>query len=255
MASPQLENGYIRISSEFADILAKTDLSGSELRIILAVMRKTWGWHKKKDRISLSQLAKMTLLEPRQTRRVLAGLVQRGVIIRESDRDKNVPSNINILGINKDYETWKDRDKIVHGQKCAQKQGQKCPTQKIKKDNYCEEFEKFFTHWNSLSGLRKLQDKETTEKKDTRAELGRALKKFPLEEILGAVNNYSTVLSFPGEYFFSYKWPPSLFLKRGLKQFLSVNEPLDNFKIKKALGGKQHARPDPAQLARRELAQ
>ena len=36
------------------------DMSEAELRIMLAVCRKTFGWHKQKDRISLTQLEELT---------------------------------------------------------------------------------------------------------------------------------------------------------------------------------------------------
>jgi len=36
------------------------DMSGSELKVVLAVCRKTFGWHKEKDKISISQLEEMT---------------------------------------------------------------------------------------------------------------------------------------------------------------------------------------------------
>ena len=63
MANPQREDGHIDIANEIAEKLARTQLSGTEHKIIWAIWRKTWGWHKKEDRISLSQLVKMTEAE------------------------------------------------------------------------------------------------------------------------------------------------------------------------------------------------
>jgi len=54
MANPQPEDGHIDIANEIAEKLARTQLSGTEHKIIWAIWRKTWGWHKKEDRISLS---------------------------------------------------------------------------------------------------------------------------------------------------------------------------------------------------------
>lgn len=56
MASPQLENGYTRIANEVLEHLISFGLSGGELAMCLLVIRKTYGYGKKWDIISLSQL-------------------------------------------------------------------------------------------------------------------------------------------------------------------------------------------------------
>lgn len=127
------QDGHLRIPNEIAEKLARFQLSGSEHRIIWVVWRKTIGWQKREDKISLSQIARMTEMNLRIVRRALASLVEKNIIIRKSGRDKNVPSNVNILSFNNDFETWKTRDKNVLGQISAQKQGQKCPTQQERK--------------------------------------------------------------------------------------------------------------------------
>jgi len=58
MANPQCENGYTKIANEILEALIRADLSGQELRITLLVLRKTYGFNKKYDFISLSQMAK-----------------------------------------------------------------------------------------------------------------------------------------------------------------------------------------------------
>jgi len=91
MANPQRENGHIDIANEIAEKLARTQLSGTEHRILWAVWRKTWGWHKKEDRISLSQLVKMTELDRRSLRRTLKGLIEKNIVIKNFGRDKIAP--------------------------------------------------------------------------------------------------------------------------------------------------------------------
>lgn len=127
------QDGHLRIPNEIAEKLARLQLSGSEHRIIWVVWRKTIGWQKKEDRISLSQLARSSEMKLRIVRRALASLVEKNIIIRRSGRDKNIPSNINILSFNMHFETWNTKDKNVLGQKSAQKQGQKSPTQQERK--------------------------------------------------------------------------------------------------------------------------
>ncbi len=55
MASPQLEDGYTRIANEIMEALAKTRIPGEAMQILLVILRKTYGYNKKEDVISLSQ--------------------------------------------------------------------------------------------------------------------------------------------------------------------------------------------------------
>lgn len=81
MTNPQLENGYIRIADEIADALAKFNMSGSENRILWAIFRKTYGWGKKSDKISLSQLEELTGIARHHIPRELQKLISKKVII------------------------------------------------------------------------------------------------------------------------------------------------------------------------------
>lgn len=51
----QIENGHTKIVNEVLEQLVKRCLLGSEYQVILFVIRKTWGWQKKEDIISLTQ--------------------------------------------------------------------------------------------------------------------------------------------------------------------------------------------------------
>ncbi len=52
----QIDNGeFTRIANEVLEQLVKRGLLGSELSLLLFVIRKTWGWNKKEDIISLTQ--------------------------------------------------------------------------------------------------------------------------------------------------------------------------------------------------------
>src|SRR3990167_9144794 len=54
--TPQLEDGYIRIANEIVDKLISYRISGEEWQILLVVLRKTYGFHKKEDHTSISNL-------------------------------------------------------------------------------------------------------------------------------------------------------------------------------------------------------
>jgi len=99
MAKPQAENGHIDIANEIAERLAKTQLSGYEQRVLWAIWRKTWGWHKKEDPISLSQFTELTLIPSSHIARTINKLIDRNIIYKKNGR-------ISIYGFQKDYEKW-----------------------------------------------------------------------------------------------------------------------------------------------------
>lgn len=104
MASPQKENGYTPISNELIEKLAgAAALSARELRVLLVIMRKTWGWKKKKDRISLGQVATLTGIGRQHISTIVASLVKRGYLLRD------IPvggKGIRTYEIGKDYDVW-----------------------------------------------------------------------------------------------------------------------------------------------------
>ena len=100
MVNPQAENGHIDIANEIAEYMAKYRLSGQEWQVLWVILRKTWGWHKKKDRLSLGYIAKMTLMKRPAVARAIKKLVNKSVIKKDN-------SYINIYMFNKDYEMWK----------------------------------------------------------------------------------------------------------------------------------------------------
>ena len=49
MASPQIEDGYTKIANELLEAISKVNLSSYEFRVIMAIIRKTYGFNKKSD--------------------------------------------------------------------------------------------------------------------------------------------------------------------------------------------------------------
>lgn len=61
-----LENlSWTQVSNVFIDALP--ELTGAEVKIMLAIFRKTIGWHKRTDVLSLSQLSELTGIKDRKT--------------------------------------------------------------------------------------------------------------------------------------------------------------------------------------------
>ena len=54
-----------------------------ELKVLLVIIRKTFGWHKIRDRISLSQLRKLTGSIDSNIIKAVRSLIEKGLISRE----------------------------------------------------------------------------------------------------------------------------------------------------------------------------
>jgi phage replication O-like protein O len=102
VSSPQLENGYTQIAHEIMEALAQINLSPYESRAIWFILRKTYGWKKKRDWIAQSQFSKGLKLDRRHVHRALKGLLSKVMIVICRD-DKNRPS----YSFQKDYSKWK----------------------------------------------------------------------------------------------------------------------------------------------------
>lgn len=102
MANPQTEDGYTAIANEIMEALIAADLSGQEFRIALLVIRKTYGFKKKEDAISLSQMKQATGMHHIRCSQVVNRLQLMKIL--------TVTENINGVGkkysFNKDFETW-----------------------------------------------------------------------------------------------------------------------------------------------------
>lgn len=106
MANPQKENGHVPIANEIIEAMARTEFNPCEIRVLMVVFRKTFGWNKSFDCISLSQFQMLTGgLERRSITRTLAALEARKII--EVLRDHG--GHINAYRIQKDYEQWLKR--------------------------------------------------------------------------------------------------------------------------------------------------
>lgn len=100
MANPQVENGHVKVASEVVDQLCKLNLSAYEWRVLWAIFRKTYGWHKKTDRISYTQFEEVTGLNRWHIARAINLLKQRNII--------SISGNKHSLeySFQKDYDQW-----------------------------------------------------------------------------------------------------------------------------------------------------
>ncbi len=103
MAAPQLENGFLRLSNELAEALARVPISGSQFRIVLVVMRECYGVNggRKLAPLSIERIARATGLGLRMARRELRRLIETRVIVRDG-----TPGQRCSYGLQKDFEQW-----------------------------------------------------------------------------------------------------------------------------------------------------
>ncbi|QAT16729.1 hypothetical protein BU251_02765 [Candidatus Velamenicoccus archaeovorus] len=92
---------YTKINNDLLAALYKCPFNGTELRLILVVIRRTYGWNKASAFISYGCLADELGVDKRSIRRSMKLLVQDKVIFKESS------FRTNLFSVNKDYASWR----------------------------------------------------------------------------------------------------------------------------------------------------
>lgn len=98
--SPQLENGYTRLANELLDALLCAGLTSRQWAVVMAIVRKTYGYNKKEDDIGLSQLAGMTGIAKPHVSLAVRELESRNIITRKQG------SYGHVIGVNKHIKSW-----------------------------------------------------------------------------------------------------------------------------------------------------
>lgn len=102
MSSPQLENGFIKISTELFEAIYRSEIPAKPRKCLDFIIRKTYGWHKKEDKISLSQFTKELSMWRASVCRNLKFLEDSNIIF-----SKKHGSTGTAYSINKDYSKWR----------------------------------------------------------------------------------------------------------------------------------------------------
>jgi len=102
MASPQCEHGFTRIANELLHALTLCQVSGREFRVVLAVIRETYGYSRLVAPLSRTRLAEMCGLDRRDADRVVRALVAKKILHTEPGQGRS-PGRI---GLQKDYDLW-----------------------------------------------------------------------------------------------------------------------------------------------------
>lgn len=101
MANPQCEDGFTRLANELLEAALRV-MSGDELRVWLAVVRRTYGFGRKCAPVRRRELAQMCGISERQVARAVAALVARRMLCREPATGRRGQ----VLGPQKDYDQW-----------------------------------------------------------------------------------------------------------------------------------------------------
>lgn len=101
MANPQLENGYVRIATEVFEALARIRIPGEARQVLDLLFRKTYGFKKKEDAISLSQFVAGTGLKKNSVCRAIKHLEDLNLVHKKEN------AIANIYRFNKDFDSWK----------------------------------------------------------------------------------------------------------------------------------------------------
>lgn len=104
MADVQLEHGHVRLANRLAEAMLAAPFTGTQLRILLALVRLTYGWKRRTARVALDQLARAAgVAYTGGFRRALEELTLAGVVIEVAPGFGGVPT---AYAIQKDHEQW-----------------------------------------------------------------------------------------------------------------------------------------------------
>ncbi len=105
MASPQTKNGYTRIANEILEEIMKTNLNGTQFRIVMAIWRYTYGFRRTSYEMPLSFLAEKMETKKSHVDKELDILIERKIITVYGIGQRRG----RVLGFNKNYDEWSDR--------------------------------------------------------------------------------------------------------------------------------------------------
>lgn len=90
------DNGYTRIANELLEAIASADLTARQLKLMLAYVRKTYGFNKKTDRIADEQVAQLTGLSRQNVNKAKKELLSMKCLLMEGNQ----------IGVNKEISAW-----------------------------------------------------------------------------------------------------------------------------------------------------
>ncbi|HUW33214.1 MAG TPA: replication protein [Planctomycetota bacterium] len=102
MASPQCENGFLKLAHELVRVFIRARVSGRVKDAVLAVAERTWGYGLTDAVIPTATLASDMGMATNDARRVLGQAAALNMIVKVERGSSSAPR----WRVNKDYETW-----------------------------------------------------------------------------------------------------------------------------------------------------
>lgn len=239
------ENRYTQIPNEIMEAFARININGEAMRILLIIIRKTYGFHKRWDYISLSQFAASSGLKKPNIVRAINKLKELNLIIIETDND-GLPK----YRLNKDFESWKPLSKPITLSKPIIKLSEPIteiiemdndPLSKpiTTKENTTKEtitkkntlskniyIKKVFSFWNEQQFT--ITHKVFSERMKNQIKI--RLREYSVEDIISAIKNYNFILG-SSRHYYSHRFTLYEFIKQenAMPRFLDEAEPKHNF--------------------------
>ncbi|ENZ9740709.1 replication protein, partial [Escherichia coli] len=91
-----LDDGYARLSNMLLEAYSGADLTKRQFKVLLAILRRTYGWNKPMDRITDSQLSEITKLPVKRCNEAKLELVRMNIIKQQGG----------MFGPNKNISEW-----------------------------------------------------------------------------------------------------------------------------------------------------
>ena len=109
MADPQLHNGYTKIANELLEALCRLNISGNEMRILLYIIRRTYGFNRSYAEMPLSEISAAVGIRSVHVSRALKRLAELNIIERHSSKGVS-PQTVSLV---KNYDKWAVESCIV----------------------------------------------------------------------------------------------------------------------------------------------
>lgn len=91
-----IDDGYTRFSNELLEAIASADLTARQLKVMLAYVRKTYGFNKKTDRIADEQIAQLTGLSRQNVNKAKKELISMNCLFMDGNQ----------IGVNSEVSAW-----------------------------------------------------------------------------------------------------------------------------------------------------
>ncbi|HEI4029981.1 TPA: replication protein [Escherichia coli] len=91
-----IDDGYTRFANELLEAIASADLTARQLKVMLAYVRKTYGFNKKTDRIADEQISQLTGLSRQNVNKAKKELISMNCLFMDGNQ----------IGVNSEVSAW-----------------------------------------------------------------------------------------------------------------------------------------------------